>query len=148
MTGEPGQFRSLGQRTPPRYDQPGQQEERRGQLDIFAAPAGVVQVVLVLDPITALCPVTGGDDYYGATITYAPGPYCLESKSTTDYRRAFRMVKVFCESLAAMLCEDVLSRTQAKWCRVELSQKERGNIAITAIAELSQERMNTKEEET
>ena len=136
-------FRSLGRHVVPYYTQPEDALERAAILETFPAPAGTTDITLTIDPLTSLYPVTGGDDYYIATVTYKPRELCLESKSITDYRRRWRMEAIFCEHLATLICQDILRATQAEWCRVELAQKARGNIQITAAVLLENQEEQT-----
>ena len=131
-------FESLGHQTAPRYTQL-PTEERSSLLETFDAPPGLQDVTLEFNPITSLCPVTGGDDYYTATVSYKPNRKCLETKSVTNYRRAWRMEAVFCEQLAVDICLDIMTACAPFWCRVVMHQKERGNIALSATAEMERE---------
>src|SRR6266571_4595489 len=108
-------FRSLGRHVVPYYTQPEDALERAAILETFPAPAGTTDITLTIDPLTSLYPVTGGDDYYIATVTYKPRE----------------------------LCQDILRATQAEWCRVELAQKARGNIQITAAVLLENQEEQT-----
>jgi len=102
-------------------------------LESFANP-GVADVELVSDELTAVCPITGQPDLYRVTIGYRPASLCLESKSLKLYLASFRNEGVFCEALAVRIRDDVAValELQADAVRVELEQKARGGITITA----------------
>ena len=104
-------------------------------LETFANP-GVADVELRSDELTAVCPVTGQPDLYRATISYRPDRLCLESKSLKLYLNAFRNDGVFCEALAVRIRDDVAAALglQPGRVAVELEQKARGGITITARA--------------
>jgi len=104
-------------------------------LETFANP-GVADVEMRSDELTAVCPVTGQPDLYRATISYRPDRLCLESKSLKLYLNAFRNDGVFCEALAVRIRDDVAAALglQPGRVAVELEQKARGGITITARA--------------
>jgi 7-cyano-7-deazaguanine reductase len=102
-------------------------------LESFANP-GVADVELASDELTAVCPITGQPDLYKITIGYRPVALCLESKSVKLYLASFRNEGVFCEALAVRIRDDVAAALElpADAVRVELEQKARGGITITA----------------
>src|SRR4029077_14588555 len=102
-------------------------------LESFANP-GVAEVELVSDELAALCPITGQPDLYCVTIGYRPGPLCLESKPLKLYLNSFRNEGVFCEALAVRIRDEVAAALELPpdAVRVELEQKARGGITITA----------------
>ena len=104
-------------------------------LETFANP-GVADVEMRSDELTAVCPVTGQPDLYRVTIGYRPERLCLESKSLKLYLNAFRNDGVFCEALAVRIRDDVAAALGLSPGRVavELEQKARGGITITARA--------------
>ena len=104
-------------------------------LETFANP-GVAEVEMAGDELTAVCPITGQPDLYRVTIGYRPGSLCLESKSVKLYLNSFRNEGVFCEALAVRIRDDVASALElpADAVSVELEQKARGGITITASA--------------
>lgn len=104
------------------------------KLEGFTAPEGLSSVTLRSDEVTANCPVTGQRDFYTVTITYVPGPLCIESKSLKLYLNSFANEGIFAEGLAARIRQDVMAAIQATSCHVEVIQKARGGITITAIA--------------
>ena len=102
-------------------------------LETFANP-GVATVELAGDELTAVCPITGQPDLYGFSITYRPQELCLESKSLKLYLARFRNEGCFCEALAVRIRDDVAQALGLDHERVlvELAQKARGGITITA----------------
>jgi 7-cyano-7-deazaguanine reductase len=73
---------------------------------------------------------------YVATIDYAPGPLCLESKSLKLYLAQYRNEGAFCEALAVKIRADVAAALELELSdvTVTLRQKARGGITITATA--------------
>ena len=104
-------------------------------LETFPNP-GVSEVEMHSDELTAVCPVTGQPDLYIATIRYQPEGLCLESKSLKLYLAGFRNEGAFCEALAVRIRDDVAEalRLDRDRVAVELVQKARGGITITATA--------------
>ena len=96
----------------------------------------VSQVALTSDELVAVCPITGQPDLYVVSIEYTPKDLCLESKSLKLYLNGFRNEGVFCEALAVKIRDDVADALGlgAGGVRVELTQKARGGITITATS--------------
>ena len=109
--------------------------EHYAGLETFENP-GVTRVELVSDELTAVCPITGQPDMYVATIEYAAGRLCLESKSLKLYLAGYRNVGAFGESLAVRIRDDVAEALELEHSEVTvtLRQKARGGITITATA--------------
>lgn len=107
------------------------------RLETFPAPAGVTQVQIVTQELTAFCPVTGQPDFYTLCLTYEPDQACLESKSLKLYVWSFREERMFAEALAAQVARDVWDACQPHFVRAELLQNVRGGLALTATAELA-----------
>jgi 7-cyano-7-deazaguanine reductase len=108
-------------------------------LEGFATPEGLSLVALRSDEVTACCPVTAQRDFYTVTITYVPGPQCLESKSLKLYLNSFANEGMFAETLATRIRQDVREAIHPRSCRVEILQKARGGISITAIADADEQ---------
>jgi 7-cyano-7-deazaguanine reductase len=104
-------------------------------IETFPNP-GVSSVAMVSDELTAICPVTAQPDIYTASIEYRPDKLCIESKSLKLYLAQFRNEGHFAEALAVRLREDVAAAIEVPLdrVRVELVQKARGGITITAVA--------------
>ena len=109
--------------------------EHYAGLETFPNP-GVSQVDLTSDELVAVCPITGQPDLYTVSIEYTPKDLCLESKSLKLYLNGFRNEGVFCEALAVKIRDDVAEALGlgAGRVRVELTQKARGGITITATS--------------
>jgi len=119
-------FKALGQK--------GSQPNR--SLEVFPTPVHVKKVVLESDEVTSLCPVTGQPDWETVRIEFEPGPYCIESKSLKLYLWSFREEGAFCEALAARIAADVYEACKPRWVKVNVTQKPRGGITISADASL------------
>lgn len=104
-------------------------------IETFPNP-GVSSVSMVSDELTAICPVTAQPDLYEARIEYRPDALCIESKSLKLYLAQFRNEGHFAEALAVRLREDIAAAISVPLdrVRIELVQKARGGITITAVA--------------
>ena len=109
--------------------------EHYAGIETFPNP-GVSSVSMVSDELAAICPVTGQPDLYVATIEYRPDGLCIESKSLKLYLMQFRNEGEFCEALAVKIRDEVAEAVKVERGRVfvELVQKARGGITITAVA--------------
>lgn len=109
--------------------------EHYAGIETFPSP-GVASVRMTSDELVAVCPITNQPDFYTATIEYEPERLCIESKSLKLYLATYRNEGVFCEALAVKIRDDVASALElpAAKVRVELVQKARGGITITANA--------------
>jgi 7-cyano-7-deazaguanine reductase len=109
--------------------------EHYAGLETFPNP-GVARVEMTSDELVAVCPITGQPDFYTVTIDYAPRDLCLESKSLKLYLMQYRNEGVFCEALAVKIRDDVAAALalETSDVEVELTQKARGGITITASA--------------
>ena len=109
--------------------------EHYAGLETFPNP-GVSSVSMVSDELSAICPVTAQPDLYTASIQYRPDRLCIESKSLKLYLAQFRNEGHFAEALAVRLRDDVAAAIEVPLdrVRIELVQKARGGITITAVA--------------
>ncbi len=89
----------------------------------------------VTDEVTSLCPVTGQPDLARVEIEYEPTAQCIESKSLKLYLWGFRDRHVFAEALAAEIAGEVMATAQPHRVTVTVTQRPRGGITITAVAE-------------
>lgn len=105
-------------------------------VEVFPAPANVTTVRFVTDELASMCPVTQQPDLSSVVIEYVPDAHCIESKSLKLYLWGFRDRAVFAEALAAEIASEVMSTAKPKRVRVELTQRPRGGIEVTAISEL------------
>ncbi|HTK08763.1 MAG TPA: preQ(1) synthase [Ktedonobacteraceae bacterium] len=104
------------------------------KLEGFSTPAGLSSVNMVSDEVTACCPITNQRDFYTVKIFYVPDAFCLESKSVKLYLASFTNEGIFAEAFAVQIRNDVIEAIHPHSCRVEIIQKPRGGITITAVA--------------
>jgi 7-cyano-7-deazaguanine reductase len=79
--------------------------------------------------------VTRQPDLSTVVIEYQPMARCVESKSLKLYLWSFRDRAVFAEAMAAEIASEIFGATDAAWVRVELTQRPRGGITLTAVAQ-------------
>jgi len=104
-------------------------------VEVFAAPAHVTTVRFTTDEVASLCPVTRQPDLSHVVIEYEPGEWCIESKSLKLYLWGFRDRAVFAEALAAEIAGEVMATATPAWVRVTLTQRPRGGIEVSVVAE-------------
>ena len=103
---------------------------------MFPAPAHVTEVRLSTDEVTSICPVTAQPDLSSVEITYVPDEWCVETKSLKLYLWGFRERPVFAEALAAEIAAEIMATARPHRVRVDLTQRPRGGIVVSATAEL------------
>ena len=106
-------------------------------VEVFPAPAHVVEVRLTSDELTSLCPVTSQPDLSTIAVTYVPDEWCVETKSLKLYLWGFRDRAVFAEALAAEIAGEIMATARPHRVRVDLTQQPRGGIVVSATAELT-----------
>ena len=106
-------------------------------VEVFPAPEHVTQVRFATDELASVCPVTQQPDLSRIEIEYAPDRWCVESKSLKLYLWGFRDLPVFAEALAAEVAGELMTTAQPRWVKVTLTQRPRGGIEVSAIAELN-----------
>lgn len=83
---------------------------------------------------TSLCPRTGQPDFGSVRIDYTPAGAGVDPGSLQDYIWSYREVGVFCEDLAAIIADDIVSAIAPKSLSVRVVQNPRGGIGITVVA--------------
>lgn len=104
-------------------------------VEVFPAPEHVTEVRFTTEEVASVCPVTGQPDLSSVEITYVPGRWCVESKSLKLYLWRFRDQAVFAEALAAEIADEFASTAQPAKVTVRLTQRPRGGITVSALAE-------------
>jgi 7-cyano-7-deazaguanine reductase len=104
-------------------------------VEIFPAPEHVTTVRFQTEEVGSLCPVTGQPDLSTIAIEYEPGDWCVESKSLKLYLWGFRDRSIFAEAMAAEIAGELIATAEPRRVAVTLTQRPRGGITVTAIAE-------------
>ena len=105
-------------------------------VEVFPSPVHVTEVRLSTDEVTSICPVTSQPDLSSVAITYVPDEWCVETKSLKLYLWGFRQRPVFAEALAAEIAAEIMATARPHRVRVDLTQRPRGGIVVSATAEL------------
>ena len=105
-------------------------------VEVFPAPANVSSVTFTTDELSSICPVTHQPDIATLVIEFEPNKYCIESKSLKLYLWSFRDRAVFAEALAAEIAAEVMATANPHSVRVMLTQRPRGGIEVSAVAEM------------
>jgi 7-cyano-7-deazaguanine reductase len=103
-------------------------------VELFPAPAHVTEVRFSTEELASVCPITGQPDISAVEIIYAPGEWCVESKSLKLYLWGFRDRPMFAEALAAEIAREIYETAQARSVTVTLTQRPRGGITVSATA--------------
>ena len=104
------------------------------KVDCIPWKGGRINIELVCDEFTSLCPVTGQPDFGTILIRYVPYCWIVETKSLKLYLWRFRDRGVFNEELVAEIAEDLICQLEAEVVEVEGQFHSRGGIAIRATA--------------
>jgi len=104
------------------------------QVDRIPWLGGAVEVELVCDEFTSLCPVTEQPDFGTITVRYAPERWLIESKSLKLYYWRFREQGMFNEPLVASIADDLFAQIAPRWIEVTGRFHSRGGIAIHVTA--------------
>ena len=91
-------------------------------------------VTFETEEFTSLCPMTGQPDFGSITISYVPGPRCIESKSLKLYLFSYRSEPSFMETLTNLIIDDLVAACQPKKMAVIGDFKPRGGIGIVVEA--------------
>ena len=105
-------------------------------VEVFPAPANVSSVTFTTDELSSICPVTHQPDIATLVIEFEPDQYCVESKSLKLYLWSFRDRAVFAEALAAEIAGEIMATAKPFSVRVQLTQRPRGGIEVSAVAEM------------
>jgi 7-cyano-7-deazaguanine reductase len=104
------------------------------RIDPIPWQGGEVEVSLLCEEFTSLCPVTGQPDFGTIEIVYVPRQAIIESKSLKLYLLKFRQRGIFSEALVDLIAQELWEQVDPKWIRVRGVFNSRGGIGIEAEA--------------
>ena len=93
-----------------------------------------IEIDILIEEFTSLCPITGQPDFGRIDITYKPGKYCIESKSLKLYLGGFRQSGLFHEECVSRICYDLDQFLYPVRILVRGSFNTRGGISINPTA--------------
>ena len=103
-------------------------------------PGREYEVKFVFPEFTSLCPVTGQPDFATITVSYVPGPSCVEMKSLKLYFLAFRNKGIFYEGVVNQILDDLVAALRPRRMTVVGEFAVRGGTAGTVTASFSGDR--------
>ena len=121
---------------PPRKTKPGY-TDKHAVSGIATALPGIecwpsqytgTDITITVPEYTAICPKTGLPDFGTITITYTPGPLCLELKSLKMYLLAYRNLGIFYENAVNRILGDIVRACRPKFCVVRGDFSSRGGM--------------------
>lgn len=92
------------------------------------------EVELTCPEFTTLCPLTGQPDFATFTISYVPGPRCVELKSLKLYLWSFRDEGHFHEDVTNLVLNDLVAALDPRRITVEAAFNVRGGIRTVVRA--------------
>lgn len=104
------------------------------EVDLIPWEGRQIEITLVCEEFTSLCPVTGQPDFGRLEIGYVPNQALIESKSLKLYLLKFRQEGIFSEVLVDRIANELWKQADPKWIRVRGNFNSRGGIAIQAEA--------------
>ncbi len=67
------------------------------------------QIEFLAQEFTSVCPMTGQPDFGTITITYTPGPRCIELRSLKFYLQTYRNRGIFYEDVVNTILDDIVA---------------------------------------
>jgi 7-cyano-7-deazaguanine reductase len=80
------------------------------------------------DEFTSVCPKTGHPDFGSVSLSYIPGPACVELKSLKLYYQSFRNEGIFYEAVTNRIADDLAKAMDPVWMQLITDWKGRGGI--------------------
>lgn len=107
------------------------------QLETFPnpQPGRDYTIEIVCPEFTSLCPKTGQPDFGTITITYTPGPLCVELKSLKLYLQNYRNEGAFYETVVNRLLDHFVAACRPARCRIVGAFTPRGGITTTVTCQ-------------
>ena len=101
----------------------------------YEYPKRIVEVEMVCDEFTCVCPFSGLPDFARLIIRYTPRNKLVEMKSLKYYLYAFRNVKIYNEHVINKILEDLIRTLNPRKMVIEGRFTSRGGITNTVIAD-------------
>lgn len=97
-------------------------------------PDAPYTVTMVCPEFTCVCPVTGQPDFATMTISYDPGPRCVELKSLKLYLWGYRDQGAYHEDVTNRIANDLAALLEPVSLTVTALFNVRGGITTTVVA--------------
>ena len=107
-----------------------------GSIDSFENrfPGREYEIEFTAPEFTSMCPMTGLPDFATLTISYIPGPRCIELRSFKYYLQGFRNRGIFYEDVVNSILDDIVAAISPKWAQVSGDFNARGGISARVTA--------------
>lgn len=100
----------------------------------YEYPGRRIEIEILTDEFTAVCPYSGLPDFGTLTIRYVPDRDCLELRSLKYYLLSYRNVGIFYEHLVVRLLDDLIAAGKPLEMTIEADYKVRGGLRTRAVA--------------
>ena len=106
------------------------------QLETFKYeyPYRGVELTIMTDEFTAVCPFSGLPDFGIVTIDYVPGEKCIELRSLKYYLQSYRNVGIWYEHAVNRILEDLVRSVEPRSMSITLDYNVRGGLKSLATA--------------
>ncbi|MGV8039389.1 MAG: preQ(1) synthase [Thermoanaerobaculaceae bacterium] len=94
----------------------------------YEYPEREVEVEVLTDEWSCVCPFSGLPDFGTLRVRYVPGRDCLELKSLKYYLTSFRNVGIYQEHAANRVLEDLVAACRPRRMSVDLDYRLRGGL--------------------
>jgi 7-cyano-7-deazaguanine reductase len=111
-------------------------EQFREMLETFPNPypGRDYTVEIVCPEFTSVCPKTGQPDFGTLTLSYVPGPTCVELKSLKLYLQQYRNEGIYYENATNRILDDLAAVLQPRRMKLVAAFTARGGITTTVTA--------------
>jgi 7-cyano-7-deazaguanine reductase len=105
-----------------------------------------IEVEIVTDEFTAVCPFSGLPDFGTITVKYIPDKLCIELRSLKYYLLSYRQVGIFYEHLVNRIMDDLVKACAPLQMTVEADYTVRGGLKTRAVANWEFEKTPSEDE--
>ena len=100
----------------------------------YEYPGRSIDVEIVTDEFTAVCPFSGLPDFGTIIVKYIPDKLCIELRSLKYYLLSYRQVGIFYEHLVNRVLDDLVKVCAPLKMTVEAEYTVRGGLKTRAVA--------------
>ncbi len=101
----------------------------------YEYPGRPIDIEIVTDEFTAVCPYSGLPDFGTLTVRYIPDKLCIELRSFKYYLLSYRNVGIFYEHLVNRVLDDLVKLCRPVRMTVEADYNVRGGMRTKAVAQ-------------
>jgi len=100
----------------------------------YEYPGRAIEIEIVTDEFTTVCPWSGLPDFGTITVRYVPDQLCVELRSFKYYLLTYRNVGIFYEHLVNRVLDDLVRAVKPRKMLIEADYKVRGGLKTRAVA--------------